>query len=453
MDHFDPVKFLDAHEIENQIVSVHMNHEKSIFHEGRWPSETSEPPFEFSGKVPWCQDSYYLPERPSFTMDPFFHAGLYYVQEASGMFLAFALKQICDLNKKIRVLDLCAAPGGKSTLIQSNISPDSLLVSNEVIKTRVSVLTQNLTKWGCANGIVSNNDPSHFKKIPGFFDVILIDAPCSGSGLFRKDPETIKEWSSDLVNLCQLRQQRIVADVWDSLKDDGFLIYSTCSYSKEENEDILDSIFHQFKCITVPLSPQSGWNIVETYSDKYSAQGYRFYPDKLPGEGFFLSVIQKQEHPASFNSHKTNRIPGKFSKSMEMQFSKWIDEKSLDYISIGESIHAFPASLVNELNTLKNNLYLKKAGIRVGKSGEKEWIPDHELALANFLKHNSECMDVSKMDALLFLRGQPFETDCREKGWKIVSYQKQHLGWIKLLEKRMNNYYPKSWRIRQQDIF
>jgi 16S rRNA C967 or C1407 C5-methylase (RsmB/RsmF family)/NOL1/NOP2/fmu family ribosome biogenesis protein len=453
MDHFDTAKFLSVHESGNQVVSVHINPGKSILPESGWPPEIKDPPFKIIDKVPWSTDSYYLSDRPSFTMDPFFHAGLYYVQEASGLFLAFALKQIADLTKNLKVLDLCAAPGGKSTLIQSLISPGSLLVSNEVIKSRVPVLSQNMTKWGYANGIVSNNDPAHFRKIPGFFDLILIDAPCSGSGLFRKNPEACREWNPELVNLCQLRQQRIVADAWHSLKEEGILIYSTCSYSKEENEDILDSIFQQYACESVPLFPDPNWNIVETISEKHEALGYRFYPYKVSGEGFFLSVIQKKQAVPSSGSVKTKRSSGKIAKSVEQQLNKWINDQSLSYLSIGDSIHAIPENLVNDLEALQGNLYLKKAGIRVGKSGEKEWIPDHELALANFLRHDSESIDISKTDALHFLRGQTFDTEIEGRGWRIVSYQKQRLGWIKLLEKRINNYYPKSWRIRQQEIF
>jgi 16S rRNA C967 or C1407 C5-methylase (RsmB/RsmF family)/NOL1/NOP2/fmu family ribosome biogenesis protein len=449
MDHFDPGAFLSVHESGEQLVSVHMNPGKSILSEGRWPSEIIEPPFEISQKIPWAPDAYFLASRPSFTMDPLFHAGLYYVQEASGLFIAFVLQQISDPSQKLRVLDLCAAPGGKSTLMQSVISPESLLVSNEVIKTRVPVLIQNMTKWGYANGVVVNNDPAHFKQLPGFFDIVLIDAPCSGSGLFRKDPEVSRAWSLDLVKLCSLRQQRIVADAWDSLKEDGFLIYSTCSYSKEENEDVLDSIFEQFPCISIPLSPDPKWDIIETISDRHGARGYRFYPDKLMGEGFFLSVIQKKQATTSIRGHKINRNALKISKSVEQQFNKWINEESLEYISVGETIHALPAVLMNDFETLKNNLYLKKAGIRVGKPGENEWIPDHELALANFLKYESASIDITKPDALRFLRGEPFDSGNKEKGWRIVSYLGQPMGWIKLLEKRMNNYYPKSWRIRQ----
>ncbi len=449
MDHFDPKAFQSVHESGNQLVSVHMNPGKPILLNDQWPLEINEPPFEISDKVPWATDAFYLSLRRSFTLDPLFHAGLYYVQEPSGMFVEFAFKQIADSMQNLRILDLCAAPGGKSTFLQSLISSESLLVSNETIKSRVPVLYHNMSKWGYANGILTNNDPAHFKKLPGFFDIILIDAPCSGSGLFRKDPETIKTWSLNLVQLCSQRQRRILADAWECLKEDGHLIYSTCSYSMEENEDILDTMLQQFPCRSISLSPDPSWNIVETKSKKSGAFGYRFYPDKLSGEGFFLSVIQKKQAVIALHAKRIIRHPVRIPKSIQEQINVWIKENSLSFLSVEGSVHAMPPNIAGDFELLKKNLYLRKAGIRLGKPGENEWIPDQELALANFLKYDSPSMDLSKQDALHFLRGKPFETVTGEKGWRTVRYLSQRLGWVKLIERRMNNYYPKSWRIRQ----
>jgi 16S rRNA C967 or C1407 C5-methylase (RsmB/RsmF family)/NOL1/NOP2/fmu family ribosome biogenesis protein len=463
LDHFDRAEFLRIHESGEQLVSIHLNSDKRILQNGKWPENFIEPVFEISGSVPWAPDAYYLSSRPSFTLDPLFHAGAYYVQEASGMFVAFALKQITSPGQKLRVLDLCAAPGGKSTLIQSLISQESILVSNEVIKTRVPVLTQNMTKWGKANGIVSNNDPAHFKQIPDFFDIMLIDAPCSGSGLYRKDPGAAASWSRDLVKLCSQRQQRILSDAWACLKEEGFLVYSTCSYSKEENEDILDHLFNQYPCQSVALTPDPAWNIVKTYSDRAGASGYRFYPDKVSGEGFFLAVIQKKQMDGSAKAvkyaehypvnrgrtNKSNNNPDRIARSTERQIKEWINEGIFEFISVGDSIHALTPGLANDFGLLGDNLYLKKAGVRIGKAVGQDWIPDHELALANNLKKDLPNIDLSKSDALHFLRGEPFETDVSMKGWITVGFAGQRLGWIKLLERRMNNYYPKSWRIRQ----
>ena len=455
LDHFDPEAFLSAHDSENPVISLHMNPDKLLFNGTVWNEKIKDPPFEISGPVPWAPDAYYLSSRPNFTNDPLFHAGCYYVQEASGLFLSFALKQTLDLSEKLNVLDLCAAPGGKSTLLLSLISPKSLLLSNEVIKSRVPALNQNITKWGRANGITSNNDPAHFKQIPGFFDLMLIDAPCSGSGLFRKDPDAGAGWSQDLVNLCSQRQKRIIADAWDCLKEEGILVYSTCSYSKEENEDILDSIFRQYPCESIELSTNPRWNIVETISDQARAYGYRFYPDKVKGEGLFLAVIRKKKSDVHQHAipvdrrYKLNRKTAGISRSVVIQLKEWIEENDLELLSVGESFHAMPKTLTADFEMLKNNLYLRKAGVRLGKSGGSEWIPDPEMALANLLREDCPSLNIEKTEALRYLKGEPFEFEAPQRGWYIVCFQGQRLGWVKLLETRMNNYYPKAWRIRQ----
>lgn len=219
---FDKEAFDKVHQSGEQVTSIRVN-----------PAKRTEIKSQNS-KIPWADAGFYLEQRPSFTFDPLFHAGTYYVQEASSMFLEQALKQTVDLSQSIKVLDLCASPGGKSTHIQSLISKDSLLVSNDVIRSRANVLKDNIIKWGCENVVVTNNDPKDFSKLENYFDMIVVDAPCSGSGLFRRDPVAIDEWSENNVQLCSQRQQRILADVWPALKKDGILIYSTCSYSKKK---------------------------------------------------------------------------------------------------------------------------------------------------------------------------------------------------------------------------
>jgi 16S rRNA C967 or C1407 C5-methylase (RsmB/RsmF family) len=285
---FDLNAFAAVHEENKALTSIRFNPNKKI--------NVQDSVLQIDAKIPWSTFGYYLKERPSFTKDPLFHAGAYYVQEASSMFLEQALQQTVDLNNSIKVLDLCAAPGGKSTLIQSLISKDSLLVSNEVIKTRVNVLAENITKWGAANVVVTNNDPRDFQRLDSYFDVIVVDAPCSGSGLFRKDPDAIREWSLDNVELCSQRQQRILADVKEALKQDGILIYSTCSYSRAENENIAEWLITEngFEAIQLQVKPE--WNIVETITYETNAFGYRFYPDKVKGEGFFIAAFKKTKH-------------------------------------------------------------------------------------------------------------------------------------------------------------
>ena len=273
---FNEESFMRIHASGEQVTAVRLNPQKKF--------DIQCSLLNVENNVPWCPFGRYLTERPSFTLDPLSHAGAYYVQDASSMFLWHVLQQTIGENTSgLKVLDLCGAPGGKSTLLASYFK-DGLIVANEVIKTRASILTENITKWGSTNVVVTNNDPRDFNTLEGFFDVIVVDAPCSGSGLFRKDTEAINEWSEENVLLCSQRQQRILADILPSLKKDGILVYSTCSYSVEEDEDILDWIMKEFTVDSLRLPVEENWNIVETVSAK-KAYGYRFYPDKIKGEG------------------------------------------------------------------------------------------------------------------------------------------------------------------------
>ena len=256
--------FFKIHQEGEQVTSIRVNPFKYINQ------------FERSPLVPWCSMGRYLDKRPAFIADPLFHAGCYYVQEASSMFLDHAIRHTVNLEEDLRVLDLCAAPGGKSTLIASLLNKDSLLVSNEIIKTRVPILSENLTKWGILNSVVTNNDPKDFARLTAYFDLMVIDAPCSGSGMFRKDPEAIKHWSEGAVQLCSQRQQRILADSYDALANGGILIYSTCSYSTAENEEIADWLCDNFDLTSIQIPINPDWEIVESVSEKHKCFGYRF---------------------------------------------------------------------------------------------------------------------------------------------------------------------------------
>jgi len=220
-------------------------------------------------------------------------------------------------------------------------------------------------------------------------------------------------------------------------------------------EEWLDWICEQQRCTPLRLRPDPAWNIVETCADQAGAYGYRFYPDRLSGEGFFLAVLKK-EGPAGppvrnayGRSGKGTHSAERISKTAEKQLSHWIQNGCVQYVPVGDAIHGIPEGLVGDFGKLKNALYLKKAGIRLGKSGENDWIPDHELALADILSEKPQRLDLGKQDALDFLRGNNLEMEIRKKGWCLMRYQGFGLGWVKMLDNRMNNYYPKSWRIRQ----
>lgn len=245
-----------------------------------------------STSIPWCETGYYLNARPTFTFDPLFHAGSYYVQEASSMFVEQALRQY--VHTPVVMLDLCAAPGGKSTLARSVLPEGSMLVANEVMRNRSQVLAENLIKWGDEGVIVTNNDPADFTPLEAVFDVILTDVPCSGEGMFRKDPVAVDEWSIDNVTVCWQRQRRILKDIWSCLKPGGLLIYSTCTYNREENEDNVAWISCELGAEVLPVAVQEEWNITGNLTGS-DFPVYRFLPHRTVGEGLFLAVLRKYE--------------------------------------------------------------------------------------------------------------------------------------------------------------
>lgn len=242
-------------------------------------------------RVPWCDEGYYLAGRPSFTFDPLFHAGCYYVQEASSMFVTHILRQFVD--HPIAMLDLCAAPGGKSTAARSVLPEGSLLVSNEPIATRAQILLENITKWGWSNSIVTNNYPHDFRKAKVMFDVILCDVPCSGEGMFRKDPTTISEWSIQNVEKCWRLQREIVADAWTCLQPGGLLIYSTCTFNTKENEENVRWMLEELDAEILPVSTRPEWHITGSLLDGFDAPVFRFIPGITRGEGLFVCALRK----------------------------------------------------------------------------------------------------------------------------------------------------------------
>ncbi|MFN2439780.1 MAG: hypothetical protein ABR503_11320 [Chitinophagaceae bacterium] len=437
---FDRHAFEKVHQSNEQITSIRINPSKL--------SDFSQVPStggDLGEAVPWSQYGYYLDQRPSFTFDPLFHAGCYYVQGASSMFLEQALQQIVDLSQPLRVLDLCGAPGGKSTHIQSLISKDSLLVTNDVIKNRVSILLQNIIKWGCENVIVTHNDPKHFIRLEGYFDVIIVDAPCSGSGLFRKDAEAIKEWSLNNVALCSQRQQRILADVLPLLKKNGVLIYSTCSYSKEEDEEIGDWLVEKLSMKNEKLKISEAWGIIETVSLKTGAAGYRFFPDKLKGEGFFLACFRKIQETSTLKIK--NKKTAQINKHEQSIIDKWVSKKKYSFFYNHHTVYALPETLFHDYSFLKEYLNIHHAGVAIGQVLTNKFIPAHGLALSKLLSSKIPSLELSYEQAIQYLQKSDLNLSPEKHGWQVVSYKHYTLGWINALSNRINNYYPKELRI------
>jgi NOL1/NOP2/fmu family ribosome biogenesis protein len=369
------------------------------------------------------------------------------VQEASSMFLWQILTQAIGTNTKgLKVLDLCAAPGGKSTLLASYFS-DGLVVSNDVIKSRANILVENITKWGYDNVVVTNNDPSHFKMLENYFDVIVIDAPCSGSGLFRRDNNAINEWSDNNVALCSQRQQRILADVLPALKQGGLLIYSTCSYSKQEDEDIVDWLMEQQEVDSCKLTVDSTV-IIETQSDKHKGFGYRFYPYLTKGEGFFAAAFTKKNGGLTGN-YKEHTL-AKPSKLEEQMADDFIGKQSdYSFFKQAEGIKLLPTKWWLDLQILAKCLYIKKAGIEIGTIKGKDVIPHHELAVSMLNLPNITTVELSLEEALQYLRRKDLTVEIA-KGWCAPTHCGLRLGWMKVLPNRINNYYPQDWRILKE---
>lgn len=434
---FNRAAFEAVHASGEQVTSIRLNPEKPM---------VNVP--ETSSGIPWCPYGYYLPSRPSFTLDPLFHAGAYYVQEASSMFIWKVLEQLLGDDTQKKVLDLCAAPGGKSTLLASFFR-EGLVVANEVIKQRAAVLVENLTKWGSTQVVVTNNDPSHFQSLPGYFDVMVIDAPCSGSGMFRKDPAAIEEWSEDNVQLCSQRQQRILADVLPALKEGGLLLYSTCSYSTEEDEAIADWLVSEMGMESRSLSVPAEWGIVETQSPEKGAHGYRFYPDRVKGEGFFIAVFQKKTAVAESRLKELNlSLPSKQELQQVQSFINLPEGYAL--FKQGETIRTIPSRWWKDLQILAKVLYIKKAGTGIGTIKGKDVIPEHELALSSLWKGRFTALPLTREQALQYLRRKDLVLPDSPKGWQLVVFEELPLGWVKVLPNRVNNYYPAEWRILKE---
>ena len=428
--------------------------------------------------VPWASDCFYLDDRLTFSFDPLFHGGGYYVQEASSMFVEQVLRQY--VTEPVVMLDLCAAPGGKSTHARSVLPEGSLLVANEVIRNRSQVLAENLTKWGHPDVVVTNNAPADFSSLLSFFDVILTDVPCSGEGMFRKDPVAVEEWSPENVEICWQRQRRIIADIWPSLKPGGILIYSTCTYNTKEDEENVHWIQQEFGAEPLALEIREDWNITGNLlykgADDSKAVGnseqkapvYHFFPHKTKGEGFFLAVLRKPETEEdtmpAFSSSKSKAAkrkdkkggatPSLVSKEHLNIAKNWLNEEKLPgyIVSVeGTKIQVFPQQYVDELAAMKQSLKIVSAGVGIGEVKGKDLIPGHALAMSSVLLRQGvfATEDITYEQAIAYLRKEAIALPATApRGYILLTYRNIPLGFVKNIGKRANNLYPQEWRIR-----
>ena len=396
-------RYLQSFE-EEPPVSIRLNPEKMAA--GSWQIEEATP-------VPWCRGGYYLKRRPSFTMDPLLHAGCYYVQEAASMFLDEVLRQTSPipsqggephsspLGRLGEVLDLCAAPGGKSTLLRAALPKDCVLYSNEPIRNRANILLENVTKWGYENHLVTNNYPKDYRKSKLLFDLILCDVPCSGEGMFRKDEATIREWSEQNVEKCWQLQRDIVDDAWHCLNSGGLLIYSTCTFNTKENEENIRYFLQHYDDMeVVPIAIRPEWNITGSLLEGFHEAVYRFIPGIMRSEGLFMCVLRKSLPTVS--SQKRGK------------------QEALNILT--SSISPQPSALSHH----PSDISPQTSDVR---------------------------LDLSYQQAIAYLRGEalvlPEQTP---RGMVEVSFMGHPLGPVKNIGSRANNLYPKEWRIRTTHI-
>ena len=406
--------------------------------------------------VPWAPSGVYLEKRPTFTFDPLFHAGCYYVQEASSMFVERVLREY--VQEPVVMLDLCAAPGGKSTLCRSALPEGSLLVANEVMRNRSQILAENLMKWGHPEVVVTNNDPADFTDLTHLFDVILTDVPCSGEGMFRKDQVAVDEWSLENVDICWQRQRRILSDIWPALKPGGLLIYSTCTFNREEDEDNVAWIARELGADMLEVPVEEAWGITgNLIGDSFPV--YRFLPHKVKGEGFFLAVLRKHAGEVETVEPRAEKKKkgGKDVKGKAPQLS--VPKEAKDWLQIpgdyqltinGTNVQAFPKLHETVYTLLQQYVKVIHAGITLGEMKGKDLIPHHSLAMSTALADGAFPMaEVTYEQAIAYLRKESLVLDAGvPRGYVLLTYQNIPLGFMKNIGNRANNLYPQEWRIR-----
>ncbi len=393
------------------------------------------------GRVPWAGNAVYLDHRPQFTLDPLIHMGCYYVQEASSMFLEQAVRKC--VSGPVRALDLCAAPGGKSTLLASLLPEGSLLVSNEIQRGRAQILAENMTKWGRTGVMVTCNTPKQIGQSNLMFDLIAVDAPCSGEGMFRKDEGAVADWSPQNVEMCAARQRQIIEDIWPALKPGGYMIYSTCTFNRHEDEDNVRWIMEQFGAEAVKIETKPGWNIKGSLTQD-NLPVYHFMQHLTRGEGFFLCLLRKPD--GAFR--EAPQKPFKADSSVPAECRKWLND-GYEYFVKGDSIYALPAPLASDMNQVNKELYALIPGIEVAVRKGHDWVPAHALAMSDAL--NTEAfnkVEITRKQALEYLHCDALHLDDAPRGIVLLTYKGIPLGFAKNLGNRANNMYPQEWRIR-----
>ena len=425
-------RFAQALDVE-PVVSIRYNEQKLA-------------PVDELKMVPWASLGRYMSSRPVFTADPLFHAGCYYVQEASSMFVEQVVKQY--VHAPVRALDLCAAPGGKSTHLLSLLPNGSMLVSNEPMPLRAQILAENVAKWGNPSSVVTKNMPADFGRFNDFFDFVLVDAPCSGEGMFRKEPKAVEQWSISNVEMCARRQKEILTDVWPSLRPGGLLVYSTCTYNSEENEQNVRWIADELGAEVLELNVSSDWGVTGSLT-KDKQPVYRFIPGATEGEGFFLAVLRKNGDGtlAQPRQQRLQQASAKIKGEVEKYL---ISPELFEFVQNGDVVIAMPKEHAAAMVALQQKMHVLHCGVPVATIKNNKLLPIHSLAMSTSLRKEAfNVVDLELEQALMYLHRETLSLPSQPIGYLLLTYKNVPVGFVKNVGNRANNLYPAEWRIRK----
>lgn len=394
-------------------------------------------------RVPWSETGIYLPDRPAFTFDPAMHQGLYYVQDASSMIYSEIARRLTADRRPVRWLDACAAPGGKTTAVAAELPAGSFMLANEIDRKRVLALIDNICRWGCDNIAVSSCDTAKIAKMKNFFDIATVDAPCSGEGMMRKEAAAASQWSEALVAECAELQRSIIYNVWQALRPGGYMVYSTCTFNRHENEENVEWAIQELGAESVDLGLDRYDGVIGAIgSDAHCA---RFIPGRVRGEGLFVSILRK-----SGDGESARVRPSKPSK--RLQLPPWLNGEYLPLEANGD-LYAYPGALSGEFVAVESHLPILHRGIHLATIKGKDLVPTLDLALSTSLRPDAfPRVAVDREAAIHYLRRQTPAPVDGPRGYVLLDYASHPLGFIKNLGNRANTLLPPGRQILSSHI-